>query len=74
MPWLRLLCKLYCLSGKDTEAHRTELSLVNRQTTHGRSFTCQIKIRSYSAPGHMAGNQEQYLGKELLVSEIVSTR
>ncbi len=72
MAGLRLLSELYCLSGKNIEAHRTKLSLVNRQTTHGRSFTCQIKIRSDSAPGRMAGNQEQYLEKELFVSETVN--
>lgn len=74
MPELRVLSKLYCLSGKDIEAHRTKLSLVNRQTTHRRSFTCQIKIRSDSAPGHMARNQEQCLEKELFVSENVNAR
>lgn len=57
-PGLRPLSKLYWLSGKDIEAHRTKLSLVNRQTTHRLPFTCQINIRSDSAPGHMARNQE----------------
>lgn len=74
MPGIRLLSKLYCLSGKDIKAHRTKLSLVNSETTHRRSFTCQINIRRDSAPGHMAGNQEQYLEKELFVSEYVNAR
>lgn len=71
---LRLLAKLHCFSGKDIEAHRTKLSPVNRQTTHWRSFTCQIKIRSDSARGRMAGHQEQDLEKELFLSENVSER
>lgn len=71
---LRLLGKLHCFSGKDIEAHRTKLSPIKRQTTHWCSFTCQIKIRSDSARGHMAGHQDQNLEKELFLSENVSER